>query len=258
MALHQEWNQMIQETCRNIVQFMSRRCQAVLQARGGHTHYWCSCHASVNILMKVTLGKIMICYETTLLPHLFSFKDFLLRSPLLRIETLFAFQNGHFLMFCFLCFIVKQIIHKSYVLVHFVMPEYCCCCHVNKFFWGRASSVSFYFPKSLVSSKLQICKTFAQVCILCLMSCVLIHPHHLEIIRTQLSRAKQYPWPVDWSTSSVLIPIHFALAISHWAPATWIDWPILTSIINVSIWSNGSDCVLDNPNAVLSICRGTI
>ena len=39
MALHQEWNQMLQETCLNLVQSMSRRCQAVLQARGDHTHY---------------------------------------------------------------------------------------------------------------------------------------------------------------------------------------------------------------------------
>ena len=81
MALHQEWNQMPQQTCRNIVQSMSRQCQAVPQARGGHTYYWCSCHASVNTLMKITLGKMILCYATTLLPHLFSFKDFLLRSP---------------------------------------------------------------------------------------------------------------------------------------------------------------------------------
>ena len=39
MALHQEWNQMPQQTCRNIVQSMSRQCQAVPQARGGHTYY---------------------------------------------------------------------------------------------------------------------------------------------------------------------------------------------------------------------------
>ena len=81
MALHQEWNQMPQQTCRNIVQSMSRQCQAVPQARGGHTYYWCSCHASVNILMKITLGKMILCYATTLLPHLFSFEDFHLRSP---------------------------------------------------------------------------------------------------------------------------------------------------------------------------------
>ena len=68
----------------------------------------------------------MICYKTTLY--------FLLMSPSQWIETLFAFQNGHFLMFCFLWLILKQIIHKSYVLVHFVMPEYYCCCHVNKSF----------------------------------------------------------------------------------------------------------------------------
>ena len=65
MALHQEWNQMPQQTCRNLVQSMRRQCQEVLQARGGHTHYWCPCHASVNILMKVTLGKMIICYITT-------------------------------------------------------------------------------------------------------------------------------------------------------------------------------------------------
>ena len=98
MALHQGWNQMLQETCRNIVQLMSRRCQAV----GWHTHYLCSCRASVNILMKVILGKIMICYETNFLPHLFSFKDFLLRSPSQWIETLCAFQNGHFFNVLFL------------------------------------------------------------------------------------------------------------------------------------------------------------
>ena len=39
MALHQGLNQMLQETCHNIVQLMSRQCQAVLQACGGHTHY---------------------------------------------------------------------------------------------------------------------------------------------------------------------------------------------------------------------------
>ena len=39
MALHQDWNQMPKETSRNFVQLMSRRCQAVLQARGGHTKY---------------------------------------------------------------------------------------------------------------------------------------------------------------------------------------------------------------------------
>ena len=39
MALHQEWNQMFQETCRNIVQSTSRQCQAVLQARREQTHY---------------------------------------------------------------------------------------------------------------------------------------------------------------------------------------------------------------------------
>ena len=63
MVLHQEWNQMPQQTCRNIVQSMSRQCQAVPQARGGHTYYWCSCHASVNILMKITLGKMILCYQ---------------------------------------------------------------------------------------------------------------------------------------------------------------------------------------------------
>ena len=62
VALHQEWNQMPQRTCRNLVQSMGRRCQAVLEARGGHTHYWCSCHASVSILLTVTLGKMMISY----------------------------------------------------------------------------------------------------------------------------------------------------------------------------------------------------
>ena len=40
-------------------------------------------------------------------------------------------------MFCFICFIAEQIIHNSYVLVHFILPEYCCCCHVNKFFEGE-------------------------------------------------------------------------------------------------------------------------
>ena len=107
----------------------------------------------MNILMKVTLGKIMICYETTLLPHLFSFKHFLLRSPSQWIETLCAFQNGHFLMFCFLCFIVKQIIHKSYVLVHFVIPEYCCCCQWTSFL--RKSKFSqFLSPKKFGTLKI--------------------------------------------------------------------------------------------------------
>ena len=86
-------------------------------------------------------------YEPTLLPHLFSFKDFLFRSPSQQIKTLFAFQNGHFLMFCFLLFIVKQIIHKSYVMVHFVMPAYCCCCHVNKFFEEEQVQSVFIFRK---------------------------------------------------------------------------------------------------------------
>ena len=81
IALHQEWNQMSQQTCRNLVQSMRRQCQAVLPARGGHIHYWCPCHASVNILMKVTLGKMIICNVTTLRPHLFWLKDFLLMSP---------------------------------------------------------------------------------------------------------------------------------------------------------------------------------
>ena len=71
---------MPQQTCRNLVQSMRRQRQTVLQARRGHTHYWCSCHASVNVLLKVTSGKMIICYATTLLPHLFWFKDFLLRS----------------------------------------------------------------------------------------------------------------------------------------------------------------------------------
>ena len=61
--------------------------------------------------------------------------------------SLFALQNGHSLMFCFLCFIVEQIIHKRYVLVHFVMPEYCCCCHVNKFFEGEQVQSLFISPK---------------------------------------------------------------------------------------------------------------
>ena len=96
MTLHQEWNQMAWQTCRKLVQSMRRRCQAVVEARRGHTHYWCSCHASVNILLKVTLGKMMICYEIILLPHLFWFKDFLLRSPSQWIETFLLSKMGIF------------------------------------------------------------------------------------------------------------------------------------------------------------------
>ena len=119
----------------------------------------------MNILIKVTLGKVMfdikpLCYHICFHLRIFFSGNHRNESKLCLVSKM-----DIFLMFCFLWFIVKQIIHKSYVLVHFVMPEYCCRCHVNKFFSGRASSVSFYFPKSLVPSKLQICKTFAQVCI---------------------------------------------------------------------------------------------
>ena len=66
-------------------------------------------------------------------------------------------------MFCFICFLVEQIIHKSCVLVHFVMPEYCCCCHVNKFFEGeQVQSV-------LISRKVQYlrnCK-YAKLLLMC-------------------------------------------------------------------------------------------
>ena len=77
------------KTCGNLVQSMSSRCQPVLQAHQGHTYYCCSCHTSVNILMKVTLSKMMICHETSLLPHLFWFKDFLLMSFLLSKRGIF-------------------------------------------------------------------------------------------------------------------------------------------------------------------------
>ena len=55
-------------------------------------------------------------------------------------------------------------------------------------FWGRASSVSFYFPKSLVPSKLQICKTFAQVCISVYVYIKYAHITRLWAMRCQLPR----------------------------------------------------------------------
>jgi transposase len=38
-ALHQEWARLPQRLFRNLVRSMPRRCQAVIQARGGHTRY---------------------------------------------------------------------------------------------------------------------------------------------------------------------------------------------------------------------------
>ena len=62
-------------------------------------------------------------------------------------------------MFYFLCFIVEQIIHKSYELVQFVMPECCCCCHINKIF--RESKFSqFLFPKTYGALKIANMQNF--------------------------------------------------------------------------------------------------
>ena len=153
MALHQEWNQMPQRTWRNLVQSMRRRCQAVLEARGGHTHYWCSCHASVNILLTVTMGKMLICYLTILLPHLFWFKSFLLRSLLQWIETFIALQNGHFLMFFLMLYCWTN---HSHVLCFgtFCRARVLLLLSCEQVFWGRASSVSFYFPQNCKYAKL--------------------------------------------------------------------------------------------------------
>nr|KAG5706368.1 hypothetical protein BaRGS_033129 [Batillaria attramentaria] len=38
-ALQQEWDQIPQQTIRNLICSMRRRCQAVIPARGGHTRY---------------------------------------------------------------------------------------------------------------------------------------------------------------------------------------------------------------------------
>ena len=147
MALHQEWNQMPQQTCRNIVQSTSRQCQAVPRARGGHTYYqepiWVPATTDAPVTLQWTFWWKLpwakwyfvmqpLCYHICF--HLrisFSCRH---RN---EFKLFFALQNGHFFMFCFICFIAEQTIHNSYVLVHFVLPEYCCCCHVNKFFEGE-------------------------------------------------------------------------------------------------------------------------
>ena len=52
-------------------------------------------------------------------------------------------------------------------------------------------------------------------------SCILVHPHHLEIIRTQHTRVTQYQWHIEGRIN-----------------VEWLD--SLTSIINISIGSDGS------------------
>ena len=83
----------------------------------------------------------------------------------------FALQNGHFFMFCFTCFIAEQIIHNSYVLVHFVLPEYCCCCHVNKFFEGEQIQ-SVFISQNVGTLKIaNMQNSFSGVYILCICAC---------------------------------------------------------------------------------------
>ena len=70
-------------------------------------------------------------------------------------------------------------------------------------------------------------------------SCILVHPHHLEIIRTHQTRVTQYQWH-----------------IKGWINVEWLD--SLTSIINVlEVMEVTVYHEIDSPNTVLSICRDT-
>ena len=91
-----------------------------------------------------------------------------------------CFPKLTFLMFCFLWFIDKQIIHKSYVLVHFVMPEYCCCCHVNKFFEEEQVQSVFisrkvWYPQKCKYAKLLLrCVHLSDQQLILLLRCLII------------------------------------------------------------------------------------
>ena len=81
-----------------------------------------------------------------------------------EFKPFFALQNGHFLMVFLLRFIVRKYHSQELCVDAFCYARVLLLLPCEQVCWGRASSVSFYFPKRLVPSKLQICKTFAQVC----------------------------------------------------------------------------------------------
>ena len=62
-ALVQVWEEIPQETIRHLIRSMPRRCREVIQARGGHTHYW----ASFWLLRTLHQSWISLLWFSTLI-----------------------------------------------------------------------------------------------------------------------------------------------------------------------------------------------
>ena len=88
----------------------------------------------------------------------------------------------------------------------------------------RFLSVSCRFGRCDLGIKLTPCVSsyYTETNMSHLKSCIFVHPHHLEIIRTQHTVVKKYQWHIEESTST-----------------DWTAWAGL----HVSIGSGGSGCV---------------
>lgn len=97
-ALTQIWEEMPQDTIRRLIRSMPRRCQACIQARGGHTRYW----------KAFWVAEIKFCKKWTSLPHLhFTLILWCLHNwALCRLKTFISIKRLGILLFLRHCPVV--------------------------------------------------------------------------------------------------------------------------------------------------------
>jgi len=130
-ALIQVWEEIPQENIRRLIRSMPRRCREVIQARGGHTHYWASFDLTRGISTEVGSACNVIF-------HFYVEYDSKSRPP---------WDNNFDLHWSFLCYLVLNVFYyvmsNDFQLKYFILWDLGC--------------VILVFPLFFLSSGVYIC-----------------------------------------------------------------------------------------------------